>query len=86
MANNKSALKRIKKSFKKKLYNKYYLKTLRHSIKKILKSDDKTQIKTLYTNTISMIDKLKSKNILHKNNASNKKSRISLHYNKILLN
>jgi small subunit ribosomal protein S20 len=77
MANHKSALKRIRANESKRLSNKYYLKTTRTFIKKLKKSTDKEEAQELYKKVSSLLDKLAKKNIIHKNNAANKKSRLN---------
>ncbi len=84
MANNKSSLKRIRQSIKRRLYNKYYIKTLRTQIKKFFIIKDKNVINIYYIKLISMIDKLSNKGIIHKNNAANKKSKVTLYLNNML--
>jgi small subunit ribosomal protein S20 len=76
MAHHKSALKRIRSSETKRLRNKYYLKTTRTFIKKLRKSTDKEEAQELYKKVSSLLDKLAKKNIIHKNNAANKKAKL----------
>lgn len=76
MAHHKSALKRIRSSETKRLRNKYYLKTTRTFIKKLRKSTDKEEALELYKKVSSLLDKLAKKNIIHKNNAANKKAKL----------
>jgi len=76
MAHHKSALKRIRSSETKRLRNKYYLKTTRTFIKKLRKSTDKSEAQELYKKVCSLLDKLAKRNIIHKNNAANKKAKL----------
>ena len=76
MAHHKSALKRIRSSETKRLRNKYYLKTTRTFIKKLRKSTDKEEAQELYKKVSSMLDKLAKRNIIHNNNAANKKAKL----------
>jgi small subunit ribosomal protein S20 len=76
MAHHKSALKRIRSSETKRLRNKYYLKTTRTFIKKLRKSTDKEEAQELYKKVSSLLDKLAKRNIIHKNNAANKKAKL----------
>lgn len=76
MAQHKSAIKRIRSNESKRLRNKYYLKTTRTFIKKLRKSTEKEEALELYKKVCSMLDKLAKKNIIHKNNAANKKSKL----------
>ena len=76
MAQHKSALKRIRSNESKRLRNKYYLKTTRTFIKKLRNSTEKEEALELYKKVCSMLDKLAKKNIIHKNNAANKKAKL----------
>lgn len=77
MANHKSALKRIRANEAKRLRNRYQAKTTRTFIKRLRETTDKAEAQELYTKVSSMLDKLAKKNILHKNTASNKKSKLA---------
>ena len=77
MANHKSALKRIRANEAKRLRNRYYLKTTRTFIKRLKAATEKDEAQELYKTVSSMLDKLAKKNIIHKNNAANKKSKLS---------
>lgn len=79
MANHKSAIKRIRSNEAKAEKNKYQAKTTRTFIKKLKTTTDKTEAQELFKKVSSMIDKLAKKNIIHKNNAANKKSKLALH-------
>lgn len=79
MANHKSALKRIRSSETKKLRNKYQHKTARTFLKKLRTSSDKKEALELLPKVSAMLDKLAKRNIIHKNKASNLKSKISKH-------
>ncbi len=77
MANHKSALKRIRTSEKKRVLNKYQHKTTRNAIKKLRETTDKDAALALLVDVTSMVDKLAKKNIIHKNKASNLKSKLT---------
>ncbi len=77
MANHKSALKRIRANEAKRLRNKYQAKTTRTFIKRLRNTTDKAEAQELFKKVSSMIDKLAKKNIIHKNNAANKKSSLA---------
>lgn len=83
MANHKSAEKRNRQGEKRRLHNKYYVKTMRNSLKKLRTSTEKEEAKELYPKVSSMLDKLVKKNIIHKNKASNLKSSLSKHVNSL---
>ncbi len=77
MANHKSALKRIRQDKAKRLHNRYYAKTTRNAIKTLRNTSDKEEATKLYPEVVSMIDKLAKRNIIHKNKASNLKSKLA---------
>ena len=87
VANNKSAKKRIQIAERNRLVNKSYKSTVRTLTKKTLancekykqdpNSDNKNQVMFSVNETFSLIDKAVKKNVLHKNNGANKKSRIN---------
>ncbi len=83
MANHKSALKRIRANEAKRLRNKYQFKTTRTFIKKLRTTTDKAEAQELFKKVTSMIDRLAKKNIIHKNNAANKKSKLAKLVNKL---
>jgi small subunit ribosomal protein S20 len=78
MANHKSALKRIRANEAKRLRNRYQLKTARTVIKKLKTSTTKVDAVELFKKAQSALDKLAKRGIIHKNNASNKKSGLAL--------
>ena len=83
MANHKSALKRIRSSETKRLRNRYQLKTTRTYVKRLRETTDKAEAEKLYREVAGMIDKLAKNNIIHKNNASNKKSKLAKYVNQL---
>ena len=76
MANHKSALKRIRSNEKRRVLNRYQHKTTRNAIKKLENNENQTEQKESLGDVISMIDKLAKRNIIHKNKASNLKSKL----------
>jgi small subunit ribosomal protein S20 len=83
MANHKSALKRIRQTEKKRLNNKYYARTTRNAVKKLRLSEDKDEAVKSYPEVVAMIDKLAKRNVIHKNKASNLKSKLALQINRM---
>lgn len=79
MANHKSALKRIRSNETKRQRNRYQLKTTRTFIRKLKETTDKEEALSLYKKVSSMVDKLAKNNIIHKNNAAHKKSKLAKH-------
>lgn len=83
MAHHKSALKRIKQNEVKRLQNRYYAKTTRNAIKALRNTTNKDEATKLYPEVVSMIDKLAKRNVIHKNKASNLKSKLALQVNSL---
>ena len=81
MANHKSAIKRIKSDKEKMLRNKYQHKSTRTAIQKLRETENKKEAQGLLVYVSSMIDKLAKKKIIHKNKASNLKSKLTKHVN-----
>ena len=87
VANNKSAKKRIQIAERNRLINKSYKSTVRTLTKKTLENcekykkepndENKNLVNTSLNKAFSLIDKAVKKNVLHKNNGANKKSKIN---------
>lgn len=76
MANHKSAIKKIRSDAAKRLRNRYQMKTTRTFIKRLRACTNKEEAFEAYKIVSSKLDKLAKRNIIHKNNASNKKSKL----------
>jgi len=76
MANHKSSLKRIRSNETKRVQNKYYAKSMRSALKKFRAITDKTEATEKLPKMLSMIDKLAKITVIHKNKASNLKSKL----------
>lgn len=81
MANHPSALKRIRANDKKRLENRYYAKTMRNAVKKFRSLTSKSEAQELLPRLVSIIDKLAKKAVIHKNKASNLKSKLNKQVN-----
>ncbi len=77
MANHKSSVKRIRSNEAKHQTNKYQVKSTRTVIKKLRTTTDKKEAVALLPKVKSMLDKLAKKNVIHKNKASNLKSKLT---------
>ena len=96
MANNKSAKKRIQVAERNRLVNKSYKSTVRTLTKKTLANCEKYKqepssknqelVEFSVNEAFSLIDKAVKKNVLHKNNGANKKSRLNKLVKKFLIN
>lgn len=83
MANHKSAIKRIRQTETKKLHNRYQAKSTRSALKKLRESTDKKTAADLLPKVSAMLDKLAKRNVIHKNKASNLKSKITRKVNSL---
>lgn len=77
MANHPSSLKRIRQTEARKLHNRYQAKSARTFLKRLRETTDKKVASELLPKVSSMLDKLAKRNIIHKNKASNLKSKLS---------
>lgn len=83
MAHHKSAIKRIRTNERDRLRNKAYNSALKTVIKKVRTAQSKEEGESLYRTAASMLDKLASKGIIHKNKAANQKSKLVSHISKL---
>ena len=83
MAYHKSSKKRIRSTEAKRVLNRYQAKTARNVVKKLRNTKDKEEAKKDLPKVVSMLDKLAKKSIIHKNKASNLKSKLTKTVNSI---
>ena len=83
MAHHLSAKKRIRQNEKRRLKNKYYARTTRNAVKNLREMDNKEEAATELQKVSALLDKLSKKNIIHKNKASNLKSKLAKQVNKM---
>ena len=86
MANHKSAKKRMRQNEKRREINRSNRSRLRTEIKKLrdaIEASDKKRSLTQLEPTISLIDKMVNKRILHRNTAARYKSRLTRHVNAV---
>ena len=80
MANSAQARKRARQSEKQREHNASQRSEFRTAVKKVVKAveaGDKEAAKTVYQQSVGVIDSIADKNIVHKNKASRHKSRLS---------
>ncbi|HOT88504.1 MAG TPA: 30S ribosomal protein S20 [Bacteroidales bacterium] len=77
MAYHKSSKKRIRSTETKRAANRYQARTARNSVKNLRNTSDKEEAKKELPKVVSLLDKLAKKNIIHKNKASNLKSKLT---------
>jgi len=83
MAHHKSAKKRIRQSAARRLRNRYKKTTMRTYVKRLRATTDKAQAEEMLPKVISIIDRVAKVNIIHKNNASNLKSKLTRYVNSL---
>lgn len=77
MANHKATEKDVRQAAKRRERNRYYGKTTRNAIRDLKELSDKKEAGAKLTEVTSMIDKLAKKGVIHKNKASNLKSKLT---------
>lgn len=83
MANHKATKKDVRQSAKRRERNRYYGKTTRNAIRDLKEVSDKAAAGKELPEVISMIDRLAKRGVIHKNKASNLKSKLSKRVNAI---
>ncbi len=83
MPRTKSVQKRIRQSQKRHEYNKHYKSQMRTLVRRVLQTTNQQEAEPLYRKTVSMIDKVASKGVVHKNKAAREKSKITKHFNSL---
>jgi small subunit ribosomal protein S20 len=77
MANHKATKKDMRQASKRRERNRYYGKTTRNAVRDLRAVSDKAAAGEQLPEVISMIDKLAKKGVIHKNKASNLKSKLT---------
>lgn len=76
MANHKSSKKRIRQIEKRRLENRYWLKTSRTLVRRLRNMTDKEQATEAYNKTSALLLRLGRKNIISKNKAANLQAKL----------
>jgi len=77
MANHKATKKDVRQATKRRERNRYYGKTTRNAVRELRAVTEKSAAGEKLPDVISMIDKLAKKGVIHKNKASNLKSKLT---------
>ena len=77
MANHKATKKDVRQATKRRERNKYYGKTTRNAIRDLKALTDKAAAGKELPEVVSMIDRLAKRGVIHKNKASNLKSKLT---------
>jgi small subunit ribosomal protein S20 len=83
MANHKATKKDVRQVAKRRARNQYYGKTTRNAIRDLKTLETKAEAGEKLVKVISMIDKLAKTGVIHKNKASNLKSKLAKRVNVI---
>lgn len=74
MANHKSAEKRARQTTRRRLFNRYYAKTMRNALRELRGEKNQGEAKKALPAVFASIDKLAKRGYIHQNKASNLKS------------
>lgn len=80
MANHKDALKRNRQNIKRRMRNRHYRTMMRNRIKKLralIEAGDKAAAEAALSETVSIIQRVAQKGIIHKRQAARRVSRLS---------
>jgi small subunit ribosomal protein S20 len=77
MANHKATKKDVRQAAKRRETNRYYGKTTRNAIRDLKTVEDEAQYGTDLPKVVALIDKLAKRGVIHKNKASNLKSKLA---------
>jgi len=83
MPRHKSAVKRTRQNAKRSERNKAQLTKLKTLVKKVRSAKSKDEAKTANNAAVKYLDQLGTKGIIHRNKASNQKSKLSKYVNKL---
>lgn len=83
MANHSATKKDVRQSSKRNERNRYYGKTTRNAIRDLKAIEDKSGATEKQPTVASMIDKLAKRGTIHKNKASNLKSKLAKRINSL---
>jgi small subunit ribosomal protein S20 len=78
MAHHKSALKRIRSSRTRKLYNRMNKKAMREAVKAVRMNTDASAAPALLSKAFSILDRCAAHGVIKKNTASNRKSSLAM--------
>ena len=81
MDRHKQQIKRDRQDLKRRAINSQNKSKMRTLIKSVLQSESKSDAEKHYISAVSFIDKMASKNVIHKNNAARQKSKITSYLN-----
>ncbi|HNO11627.1 MAG TPA: 30S ribosomal protein S20 [bacterium] len=77
MPNHKSAVERVRRNKKQQDKNKNHKRQMKEAVKAVATAKDKKTAQDQLNKTVSVLDKLVVKGIIHKNKAANQKSKLA---------
>lgn len=77
MAHHKSAKKRIRQSYTRKLYNRQNKKLMKSAIRSVREATSYEEGMKLLSKATSILDKVSARGVVHKNYAANRKEALS---------
>ncbi len=77
MAHHKSAIKRNRQSRKRRLYNRSKKRAMKEAIREVREATEFEVAMEKFRKATSVLDKISARNIIHKNNAANRKSQLA---------
>ena len=83
MAHHKSAIKRIRSSRRRKLYNRTNKKLVREAIKAVRMSTELSVASVALRKAFSVLDRATARGVVKKNTAANRKSSLAKHVQKL---
>ncbi len=83
MPQNKSAKKRLRQNEKKRARNRAQKRKVRTLVQKLQNTNDRAEAAELLPEVKRGLDRLASKDLIHKNKAANKKSKLEKHVNNL---
>ena len=79
MAHHKSAIKRIRQTRTRMLYNRAIKKSMREAIKAVRNASDATAAREALNTAFSILDRSTAKGVIKKNTAANRKASLAKH-------
>jgi small subunit ribosomal protein S20 len=83
MPHHLSAKKRLRTNAKAAARNRHYRSMMRTAVKNVRSTTKQNEAQNAFQQATSLLDKLVSKGIIHKNTAANKKSRLAKYVNSL---
>ncbi len=77
MAQHLSAIRQARRAIKHRTRNRAYMSKMKTAIKRVRQSKEKDKAADALKKVVKLLDQLAAKGVIHRNNAANKKSRLS---------